>query len=75
LTLVTTHDCYFYPRAHDLLDDLGITVREIRLDPHETATLVERGIPLSFLPVLLDGDRVLAYGRFSEQRLRDELGL
>lgn len=35
-----------------------------------TTTLVD---PLAFLPVLTDGSGVIAYGRFSKERLRRDL--
>ncbi len=75
LTLVTTDDCHFCERAHALLVELGVVTREVAVDSAEAAALAERGIPLAFLPVLTDGGRVVAYGRFSEKRLRKELGL
>lgn len=75
LILVTTDDCHFCERAHDLLEALDVAAREIGVDSDEAAALAERGIPLAFMPVLTDGERVIAYGRFSEQRLRQELAL
>ena len=75
LTLVTTGDCHFCERAHLLLADLGVDVREVSVESSEAAALVARGVPLSFLPVLTDGERAIAYGRFSEKRLRKELSL
>ncbi|HEU5373000.1 MAG TPA: glutaredoxin domain-containing protein [Gaiellaceae bacterium] len=75
LILVTTEDCHFCARAHDLLAALGVSVREIGVDSAEAAELTGRGIPLAFMPVLTDGEGVIAYGRFSEKRLRKELGL
>jgi glutaredoxin len=75
LTLVTSPDCHFCERAHELLDELGIAARELAVDTEDAAALAARGIPLAFLPVLLDDERVVAYGRFSEKRLRKELGL
>ena len=73
LTLVTQEECHFCERAHEVLGALGVTVREIRVDSAEARELAEQGIPLAFLPVLTDGERVIAYGRFSEKRLRKEL--
>ena len=75
LLLVTTEECHFCARAHEVLAALGVAAREIAIDSDEAAMLAGRGIALSFLPVLTDGERVLAYGRFSEKRLRRELGL
>ncbi len=74
LTLVTTGDCHFCERAHLLLD-LGVDAREVSVESLEAAALAARGVPLSFLPVLTDGERAIAYGRFSEKRLRKELSL
>ena len=73
LILVTTDDCHFCDRAHALLGALGVGFRELSLASTEACALAERGIPLAFLPVLTDGQRVFAYGRFSEKRLRREL--
>ena len=73
LILVTTDDCHFCDRAHALLGSLGVGFRELSVASTEARALAERGIPLAFLPVLTDGQRVLAYGRFSEKRLRREL--
>ena len=73
LTLVTQDECHFCEHAHEVLDALGVTVREIRVDSPEAQKLAEQGIPLAFLPVLTDGEHVIAYGRFSEKRLRKEL--
>ena len=75
LTLVTQDDCHFCERAHRLLAALGIGAREVAVDSTEAEELAARGIPLAFLPVLTDGERVVAYGRFSEGRLKKELGL
>ena len=73
LILVTTHDCHFCARAHAVLEELGIEARELPVASAEAEALAARGIPLAFLPVLTDGERVIAYGRFSERRLRTEL--
>ena len=73
LTLITTSDCHFCERAHDVLATLGVQAREISVDSDEAQLLAERGIALAFLPVLTDGVEVLAYGRFSEKRLRRQL--
>ena len=72
LVLVTTEDCHFCERAHGVLETLGVEAREISVDSAEARALAARGIPLAFLPVLTDGERVFAYGRFSEKRLRKE---
>ena len=75
LLLVTKDDCHFCQQAHDVLLALGVGAREIDVSSDDAAALATAGIPLSFLPVLTDGERVLAYGRFSEKRLRKELAL
>lgn len=73
LLYVTAEDCHLCEHGREVLDSLGIERREIPADSDESAVLAARGIPLSFLPVLTDGERVIAYGRFSEKRLRKEL--
>ena len=75
LVFVTTDDCHFCEHGRNVLDMLGVDRTEIRVDSAEAETLAARGIPLGFLPVLTDGERVIAYGRFSEKRLRRELEL
>ena len=75
LLLVTTNDCHFCQRARELLGALAVDVREVGVDSADAAELAARGLPLAFLPVLTDGERLVAYGRFSEKRLRRELGL
>lgn len=75
LLLVTKDDCEFCERAHEVLDALGLDVLEMSVFSDEAEQLAARGIPLAFLPVLTDGERLIAYGRFSEKRLRKELGL
>ena len=73
LILVTTEECHFCERAHDVLERLGVEARELSVDSSEAEDLAASGIPLAFLPVLTDSNRVIAYGRFSEKRLRREL--
>lgn len=75
LLYVTTEDCHFCDHGRAVLDELAVERREISVDSSEAEQLAGSGIPLSFLPVLTDGERVIAYGRFSEKRLRRELGL
>ena len=75
LVYVTTEDCHFCEHGRGVLDALRIGRTEIAADSAQATALAERGIPLSFLPVLTDGSRVIAYGRFSARRLRKELGL
>ena len=73
LTLVTAIDCHLCERAHEVLEQLGVPAREVLVESVEAGALAARGIPLSFLPVLTDGERVIAYGRFSAKRLHKEL--
>lgn len=73
LVLVTTRDCHFCEHAHEVLDELGVQAREIDVGAGEARALAAQGVPLAFLPVLTDGGRVIAYGRFSTRRLRREL--
>jgi glutaredoxin len=75
LILLTTDDCRFCTRAHRVLVELGVDAREVAVGSAEALAFAGRGIALAFLPVLTDGERVIAYGRFSEKRLRRELGL
>ena len=75
LTLVVGDDCHLCDHGREVLAALGVTVREIAVDCDEAAEFAARGIPLAFLPVLTDGERVIAYGRFSEKRLKKELAL
>jgi hypothetical protein len=75
LVYITTDDCHFCGHGRGILDELGVERREIAADSADAGALAARGIPLAFLPVLTDGERVIAYGRFSAKRLRKELGL
>lgn len=75
LVLVTGEGCHFCQLGREVLDALGVPRREIGVESDEATALTTRGIPLSFLPVLTDGERVIAYGRLSEKHLRKELGL
>jgi glutaredoxin len=75
LLLVTTDECHLCSRAREVLRQLGVAAREISVDSPDAEELAAGGIPLAFLPVLTDGVRVIAYGRFSERRLHRELGL
>ena len=75
LTFVTGLDCHLCEHGRRVLTRLGVPVREVDVDGDDAATLATGGVPLAFLPVLTDGTRVLAYGRFSERRLRKELAL
>lgn len=73
LVLVTARDCHLCTHAREVLATLGLEPREIEADGGEARALAAAGVPLAFLPVLWDGERVVAYGRFSERRLRREL--
>lgn len=75
LLYVTGADCHLCAHGRAVLASLGLEPRELDIDSPAAAALAERGISLSFLPVLTDGVRVLAYGRLSEKRLRKDLGL
>jgi hypothetical protein len=75
LLFITATDCHLCEHGREVLDELGVVRNEIAADSLGALDLARRGIPLSFLPVLTDGQRVLAYGRFSANRLRIELGL
>lgn len=74
LILVTGRDCHLCAHGRQVLAGLDVRAREIDVNGDEAASLAARGVALSFLPVLTDGDRVLAYGRFSARRLTKELG-
>lgn len=73
--LVTTGDCHFCEHAHEVLDELELDPPEVDVGSDQARELAAHGIPLAFLPVLTDGERVIAYGRFSARRLRKELEL
>jgi hypothetical protein len=75
LLLITGTDCHLCEHGRDVLRSFGIATRELDAESDEARALAARGVPLSFLPVLTDGQRVIAYGRFSDKRLRRELGL
>ncbi len=74
LVMITAPDCHLCAHARTVLNALGLAVRELDVSHPEAADIASRGVPLAFLPVLTDGERVLAYGRFSERRLRKDLG-
>ena len=75
LVFITSEDCHFCEHGRGVLDELGVERREIADSSHEAAALAARGIPLAFMPVLTDGQHVIAYGRLSAKRLRKELAL
>ncbi len=74
LVLITTPECHLCSHAHVVLDALSLKFREIDVDSPEAKELARAGIPLAFMPVLWDGQRVLGYGRLSERKLRRDLG-
>ena len=73
LVLVTGHDCHLCEHGRRVLAALGVGAHEVDVDCDEAAALAARGIPLTFLPVLTDDERLIAYEPFSEKRLRREL--
>ena len=75
LVLVVSDDCKLCDRARALLGRLGIPFREVDLADAEAGELARRGVPVVFFPVLVDGERAIAYGDISESELRAELPL
>jgi hypothetical protein len=75
LVFITTEDCHLCEHGRGVLDELEVERREISDGSEEATELAGRGIPLAFMPVLTDGEHVIAYGRFSAKRLRKDLGL
>lgn len=73
LVLVVSDDCKLCERARALLGRLGLAYREVDLADEEAAVLARRGVPVVFFPVLVDGERVIAYGDMSEAELRRAL--
>jgi glutaredoxin len=73
LLLVVSPDCTLCDRARTLLARLGVSYREVDLAEDEAGELARRGVPVVFFPVLVDGERVLAYGDISEAELRNVL--
>ena len=72
LVLVTSHDCHLCARARGP-GALSLETREVNVESREAHELAASGVPLTMLPILWDGERVLAYGRFSERALRRRL--
>lgn len=68
--LVVHADCSLCDRARALLARVGMPFREVDLEDDEARELARRGVPVIFYPVLVDGDRVIAYGDISEAELR-----
>lgn len=58
-----------------MLQRLGLPVREVDLEDAEADELARRGVPVVFFPVLVDGDRTVAYGDIGEAELRRALPL
>jgi glutaredoxin len=73
LVLITGRSCHLCHHARDVLAGLGLAAREVDADSDEAGELARSGVPLAFLPVLLEGERVLSYGRLSERALRRRL--
>ena len=73
LVLVISPDCHLCAHARAVLLQLGLEADEVDVDSHEARALARRGVPLAVLPVLCDGERVLAYGRLSQRALRRKL--
>ncbi len=71
--LITSSDCHLCGHAREVLGRLGLAAREIDAGGGEAQELAALGVPLVVLPVLWDGERVVAYGRFSERALRRQL--
>ena len=75
LILVISADCKLCDRARALLWRLGLSFREVDLEDEEAGELARRGVPVVFFPVLVDAERVIAYGDISEEELRRALAL
>ncbi len=75
LVLVVSADCTLCDRARRLLERVEIPYREVDLADDEASELARRGVPVIFFPVLVDGERVIAYGDISEAELRHGLRL
>lgn len=73
LVLISTMDCHLCAHAREVLRELDLEAREIDATSAEAQSLAREGVPLTFMPVLLDGHRVVAYGRLSLRRLKKDL--
>lgn len=73
LVLVVSANCHLCDKARALLARLDLPVREVDLEDDEAGELARRGVPVVFFPVLVDGERVIAYGDISEDELRHAL--
>lgn len=68
--LVVSPDCRLCDQARAVLRLLGVAFREVDLADDEAAELARRGIPVVFFPVLVAGDRLVAYGDIREADVR-----
>ena len=75
LVLVVSADCRLCERARALLLRLGLPFREVDLAEDEAGELARNGVPVVFFPVLVDGNRVVAYGDITEAEVRRALEL
>ena len=73
LLLITGRRCHLCDHARGVLAELGFAAREVDVDSDEAGELARSGVPLAFLPVLLEGNQVLGYGRISERALKRRL--
>lgn len=73
LVLVVSDDCRLCDRARETLVRLHLSFREVNIVEDEAGELAARGVPIVFFPVLLHGDRVLAYGEISDKELHPML--
>lgn len=73
LVLVVGARCHLCEHGRRTLASLGLSFTEVDVSSPEAEKLSRRGVPLAFLPVLLDGSRLVAYGRLSARRLRRDL--
>jgi hypothetical protein len=71
--LITAPGCHLCAHAREVLTSLDLDAREVDVASPEAQGLADAGIPLVLLPVLWDGEQVLAHGRFSERALRRRL--
>lgn len=75
LVLVVSEDCKLCDRARGVLRRLHVAFREVDLADDEAESLARRGVPVVLFPVLVDGDRVVAYGQMSEAEISNALSL
>jgi hypothetical protein len=78
LVLITKPGCHLCDVALEMLrplgDELGFRVREAGTDSAEAARVTAGGRPLPWVPVLVDGGRVIASGRIAADEVRTALG-